>query len=1192
MFLKRIEITGFKSFAEKTSIDFAPGITAVVGPNGSGKSNISDAIRWVLGEQSARTLRGAKMEDIIFAGSESRKPVNFCEVSLTLDNSDGHLPVPFDEVTVTRRVYRSGDSEYLINQQTCRLKDVSELFMDSGLGREAYSIVGQGKIEEMLSTRPEDRRGAFEDAAGIVKFKFRRKEAERRLEETEQNLLRVDDILDELTQQAGPLEREAERAARFQALTEEHRLLDIGLLVVEIETLTERWKQAQEALAEVAARREERRLEFAAAEANLDAKRAQLETQRSASSAIQAQYVDAVELRQALQGRLDLLQERLTYTEERLAEQTAQETSLAGESAELAARAASLSNRLQELVAMREVKAAELEAASDAVNPAVKARLEEEIARLNEVYIDLHQQLAGHRNDAKAAEERVRSDEARRARAEAEREQLRQEADRWESVCAEKAMQLEEQRAAVGETVRQLDAGAETQHRLATAEAGCAAQLHRLDADIASLRSRRELLTELQAGYDGYALGTKTVLQLADKGRLQGIHGAVAGLFRVDKRFELAVETALGGALQNIVVAEEADARAAIDVLKQRHAGRATFLPLSVLRSRLLSGPERERAARVTGFLGLASELVATEAEFRPVAEHLLGNVVVADTLVHAGEIARALGYRVRIVSLEGDVVSPGGAMTGGSFQRKGPGLLGRSRELEEVEESIRRKLEERNRVLSQQRELREQLQQTEAQQRERVARRDELQETVHRLQSEWNDAKTRWEHAQDRIQAADWSLAELADGRSAWMEQKQAAEAAVQETTAEIERVGAALSRCRAQLQDREEHAAAHQSVLTALQVDLAKLEQECASVEQQRVEMQERTGRVSERRAQLQRELVALREQRVQTQTERMETEQRLSEVSNRLAELEAETGTVRHLLQELESGVLQSEREVRERQQQLTAADEQVHRVELQVERADVELDHALQRMGEAHHMTYEWARTHHALTVDPALARQRADQLRREISAMGDVHLGAVEEWQRLSERLAFLTRERDDLREAKDRLTAVIAELDDEMAKRFAEAFEQIRVAFQASFRQLFGGGRADLTLTEPADVLNTGIEVIAQPPGKKLQNLNLLSGGERALTAMALLFAILKVRPVPFCVLDEVEAALDEANVGRFAGQLRAFSHDTQFIVVTHRRATMEEADVLYGVTMQESGISSLIGVRLEEAEFDHESAG
>ncbi|WP_067931466.1 chromosome segregation protein SMC [Alicyclobacillus kakegawensis] len=1191
MFLKRLEILGFKSFANKTVVDFSAGITAVVGPNGSGKSNISDAIRWVLGEQSARSLRGAKMEDVIFAGSDSRRPVNFCEVSLTLDNSDNRLPVVFDEVTVTRRVYRTGESEYLINRKPCRLRDITELFMDTGLGREAYSIIGQGRIEEMLSTRPEDRRGPFEDAAGIVKFKYRRKEAERRLEETAANLVRIDDILAELRAQAGPLEAEAEKARQYNALAEELKRLEITLLVAEIQELQRRWQASSQTVQELSERRGQALAQVQLDEAALQSARQQFDAVAAAAGERQRQEVQAVEERQRLEGRAELMAERvqnLLQTVEDRRQQLAQQQA---ETAELEAEREGQADRLALLTAQLEAKNAELEAAAEAVHPDRRAQLEAEIEDLSSRLLEAHNRAAGLRNEVRAAQE-AKTGEARR------RERLVAERVRWEEEIARIDAQLAKVAAERADRARRLEEGKQLLavanqevKQAAEQEVAVVQHLHQVESKVSSLRSRLELLRDLEMGYDGYAAGVRTVLQAADKGRLGGIHGAVAGLIRVDKRLEVAIETALGGGLQNIVVDDEASAREAIGWLKRRQAGRATFMPLDVIRGRRLSEQDRQKVAGHSGWLGIASDLVECAEPYRRVVEHLLGNVVIAETLQAANEMARALAYRVRLVTLEGDVVSPGGLMSGGSHARRGPGLLGRTRERESVEAELAASLKQIEALQERQRALRKQAVAAQERQRQVGEEMTRLRSESAALEADLREWQARRQSAADRREAARWEAEQALESETSLREREAAAQAELADAEAQVEQVEKTLLSRRQELEQRTLEMAAAQERVTGLRIETAALSQEQRSLAQRVEELTRRIERGHERARELTSEMARLQDSIQRTRQEEAEVRERLADVRAALAEVEADLQSLHQAQLAAEQEVSLAEQRLRSAQQGLGAVDEQLRRAELAAERADAELQHALVRLGETHHMTYEWAEAQYPLSEPVDELRRRADEQERRMRALGDVRLGAIEEWERLSQRLQFLNQERDDLESAREQLVDLIEDIDREMAERFANTFAQIRQEFQTAFRQLFGGGRADLELTDSEDVLHSGIEVMAQPPGKKLQNLNLMSGGERALTAMALLFAILRVRPVPFCVLDEVEAALDEANVSRFARELRRFADDTQFIVITHRRGTMEEADVLYGVTMQESGVSSLISVRLG-GDGDMETAG
>ncbi|MCL6626684.1 MAG: chromosome segregation protein SMC, partial [Alicyclobacillus shizuokensis] len=1097
----------------------------------------------------------------------------------------------FDEVTVTRRVYRTGESEYLINRKPCRLRDITELFMDTGLGRESYSIIGQGRIEEMLSTRPEDRRGPFEDAAGIVKFKYRRKEAERRLEETAANLVRIDDILAELRAQAGPLEAEAEKAHQYNVLAEELKRLEITLLVAEIQELQRRWQASSQTVQELSEQRRQALAQVQREEATLQSARQQFDAVAAAAGERQRQEVQAVEERQRLEGRAELMAERvqnLLQTVEDRRQQLAQQQA---ETAELAAAREEQADRLALLTAQLEAKSAELEAAAEAVDPDRRAQLEAEIEDLSSRLLEAHNRAATLRNEVRAAQE-AKTGEARR------RERLVAERARWEDEIAKIDAQLAKIEADRADRAQRLEEGKQLlaaanqeAKRAAEQEVAVVQDLHQVESKVSSLKSRLELLRDLETGYDGYAAGVRTVLQAADKGRLGGVHGAVAGLIRVDKRLELAVETALGSGLQNIVVDDEASAREAIAWLKRRQAGRATFMPLDVIRGRRLSERDCQQVAGHSGWLGIASDLVECAAPYRRVVEHLLGNVVIAETLQAANEMARALAYRVRLVTLEGDVVSPGGLMSGGSHARRGPGLLGRTRERESVEAELAASLKQVEALRERQQALRKQAVAAQERQRQAGEEMTRLRAESAALEADLREWQARRQSAEDRREAARWEAEQVLESETNLREREAAAQAELADAEAQVEQVEKTLLSRRQELEQRTLEMAAAQERVTGLRVETAALSQEQRSLAQRVEELNQRIERGHERARELTSEMKRLQDSIQRTRQEEAVVRERLADVRGALAEVESDLQSLRQAQLAAEQEVGLAEQRLRSAQQGLGAVDEQLRRAELAAERADAELQHALARLGETHHMTYEWAEAQYPLLQPVDELRRQADEQERRIRALGDVRLGAIEEWERLSQRLQFLTQEREDLESARGQLVDLIEDIDREMAERFANTFEQIRQEFQMAFGQLFGGGRADLELTDSEDVLHSGIEVMAQPPGKKLQNLNLMSGGERALTAMALLFAILRVRPVPFCVLDEVEAALDEANVSRFARELRRFADDTQFIVITHRRGTMEEADVLYGVTMQESGVSSLISVRLE-GDGDMETAG
>ncbi|WP_054949917.1 chromosome segregation protein SMC [Numidum massiliense] len=1190
MYLKQLEVNGFKSFAVRTELEFVRGITAVVGPNGSGKSNISDAVRWVLGEQSARTLRGGRMEDVIFAGSDSRQAVNFCEVSLTLDNSEGELPLAYSEVTVTRRLYRSGESEYYLNKQLCRLKDITELLMDTGLGKEAYSIIGQGGIDEVLSTKPEDRRTIFEDAAGIVKFKTRKREAEQKLEETEQNLARLNDLLFELKQQRGPLAEQAETAEKYRKLESQLKTRDIGLYVYRITEVHSQW---QAAAAELKTREQEKvtaqtalsRIEAAMTQQKWQLQQldAQLETEQQALLA-------ASEAVEKAEGRRDVLAERernLAAECERLAEQ--KET--------LQQKRETAAAEVTRLTAACEQKAAEVadlerQLAAHSEQWGKRAyETEKTLERAKEQLAGLQQEVAALASELRHADDRERvSGERGEVLSEAHREQAAYVEQMTSQLAA-----LERRKAQASERLAaaraDFEAIAKRKNELARDSEAQLSALRAVEQKLHQLASRRDVLQELEADFSGFLQGVKEILQAEKRGKLSGVEGAVAELVTVPEALESAIETALGGALQHIVVNSEADGRACIAYLKQHRLGRATFLPLQVIRPRALAAGDRRRLDGEAGFVGVAVDLVSYDRAYENIISWLLGQIVVAKTLNDANRLARLLNYRYRVVTLDGDIVNPGGSMSGGSKFKRQANLLGRKRELESLTKELKRAEEERRRLqatVAQQGDARETLEaQLEAARKTgenlRLAEQQLASDCAHK-RSECRQAEEQFARLEQELQQV---TSERVNERQMRSELKQtlAAKRAQEE---ELSRDIARLTELLAEQQQAKEAASEH---VTSLKVALAKavqahehLLENCRRV----------AGEVDATDAALAR-LVAEGEALAAKVTdnaaeqkscgEQIEQLQREKEqVGERLKTLRTERADVQGKLTTRDAAY----REAQKKARRVAAA---FHELEVKVNRFDVNLNNWLNALSEQYELSFELAKARYAVPDDPEIAERDVRVLKDQLAALGDVNLGAIGEFRRLTERLQFLESQQQDLIEAKATLYEVIREMDAEMSERFNATFAAIRTQFHGVFRELFGGGRADLQLTDPEAPLTTGIDIVAQPPGKKLQHLSLLSGGERTLTAIGLLFAILRVRPVPFCILDEVEAALDEANIVRFANFLQEFSHKTQFIVITHRKGTMEAADVLYGVTMQESGVSKLVSVKLEERTADEEVA-
>lgn len=1185
MYLKRIELSGFKSFADKTELEFVRGITAVVGPNGSGKSNISDGIRWVLGEQSARSLRGGKMEDIIFAGSDARKAVNYGEVSLTLDNSDQSLPLEYNEVTVTRRVHRSGESEYFINKQACRLKDITELFMDTGIGKEAYSIIGQGRIEEILSTKSEDRRGIFEEASGIVKYKSRKKETEKKLHDTEQNLLRIHDLVSELEDQLEPLRAQSEKAVRYKELKEQLKKNEISMYVHQIEQIYAQWTEMNAKLEELRGLQEELAGFVSVHDAQLETHRWETRRLEEEIEKLQALLLQISEEFEKCEGHGEVLRERKKNYEANQAqlEQTIrqQEERRAEKESDLEAirlKLDSLSEELGRVQLMLKDEEGRLVGVAGGINSAEEDRLKSEL-------LETLNQMAGARNDIRYAEQQAEALARRMERVGDERRKWQEQQEQIKERQAKLEQRLAKTVEELADVRRRYMESAQSLKEKTSLSEEAQSVVRKLEQKLDALVSRRDTMREMANDYDGFMHGVKEVLKAKDRGDLHGIQGAVAELVKVPAHVEIAVETALGGALQHIVVDSEKAGREAIAFLKRRQSGRATFLPLDVIRGRSIPEAEQRHVRELPGFVGIAVELVAFDEKYRQIAGSLLGNVIIAETLEQANRIAARVQYRYRVVTLEGDVVNPGGSMTGGSQQKKTTSLLGRQRQIEEMDKEIAASEAQLGTLRGKSDSLRKEI----AALNKSI---DELRQAGETLRIEEQQIRASLEPLEHEAKQVGEQLALYgSDGESLEQELREL-ERRREAGLAELDKLQREEARLQEAIREAELQRKASESAKEELQSQLTDLKIKVASLSQEKQSEQDRERRTRQELAQLASELEASRGMLARLERDQAAHEQEsvrqiqlLNELKLRKQACAEELDLKRAERAEWLAKLEQEENKTREERNRLKSVEEQLHQTEVRVNRLDVELDNLLKKLAEEYELSFELAKERYPVPEDVPGTQAKVRELKRDISLLGDVNLGAIEEYQRVNERYQFLSAQKQDLIDAKTALYEVIREMDEEMAKRFKATFDAIRSHFVVVFSKLFGGGRADLILSDPSDLLGTGIEVVAQPPGKKLQNLQLLSGGERALTAMALLFSILHVKPVPFCVLDEVEAALDEANVARFAQYLREFSEVTQFIVVTHRKGTMEEADVLYGVTMQEGGVSKLVSVRLEDDE-------
>ncbi len=1186
MRLSKLEINGFKSFARKTEIEFEDGVTAIIGPNGSGKSNIADAVRWVLGVQSARALRGARMEDVIFNGTEQKKPLSYCEVSLTFDNADGKLNTEYAEVTVTRRVYRSGESEYLLNRTACRLRDIGELFRDTGIGKEGYSIIGQGRVEEILSNRSSERRNALEEAAGVMKYRVRKEEAERKLENTKKNLQRLQDILEELGNQVGPLAEQSEAAREFLRLRDELKEIEINVFLHQYDRLNERLCGLAATLGQLS----EEIAANAALESSLGADcAAEEERERAIGNSISELQNELLALSSGVEtksGESRVFRERME--------------NLLKERERLQARILESEARGRELSAG--IAAGEMQLSRNAAQQAAEREafgaLSEKLAGMAEEIEGKEALLEREKREMIEAMNRIADAKSMLSRFEAIRGTLEERLlaiDGEEAALLEKAAKLAAEyadaeaqfngaeagrRAAERARADAISALNETNQRMREAREAVRAMEQQAEAG----KSRLKVLEEMKRAHEGYYSSVRSVLRDSslDFELRKRIEGVVAELIRVPKEYETAVEMALGAALQNIVTPTEQDAKYVIEYLRRREYGRATFLPVSAMRPRLLEPTERE-TCRVDGFLGVASELVDYDAKYKGVFENLLGRTAIVRDLDAGIAINKKARGGFRIATLKGDIINPGGAMTGGSVQKREFSLIGREREIGELKkrmaalaEGLAAKTAEADAA--------------EASLSDANAAVEAAQDALHKKDVELATQREKLDiirkyvdEAHEALDGAALERAQIRDNIGDIDEQRRAAEAdrdGLEEgnyaTQEDIKRIQEALSALRSAYAGESERA-------TEQRVALMALEKEHAAAENENLRMQRElsalTSSVAEDKASVEDSLArfAAMQRELSTMDVDIDAERRAVEAhTERLHAMENERA--RHLaaVDELRSRrdtVAMELQDMRERR----------HRAELNQSRTEMELKTMQDRVWEEYELTYENAQPFRRQIAVTA-SHLRVDELKKAIRALGDVNVSAIEDYRNVKERYESLNTQCDDLIRAEADLRQLIAELTATMEAEFKRQFQRIGENFTTTFAELFGGGRAELILSDKNDILGCDIDIIAQPPGKKLQLLSLLSGGERALTAIALQFAMLKLKPTAFCILDEIETSLDEVNVSNFAEYVKRYSAGTQFILITHRKGSMEVCNTLYGVAMEEKGISKIVSARFNES--------
>ncbi len=1184
MYFKALEAQGFKSFADKVKLEFKPGITAVVGPNGSGKSNISDAIRWVMGEMSAKTLRGSKMEDVIFSGTQTRKPVGFAEVTIVMDNSDHSMPLDFEEISVTRRVYRSGESEYLINKSPCRLKDIYELFMDTGLGRDGYSNVGQGKIDEIISAKSTDRRHIFDEAAGITKYRYKKDEAVKKLGQSEENILRVSDILTEIEGRIGPLKTQSEKAKKYLALRENQKELEVNVWLHDIDKTESSLKQVAEKIAIVEGQMQDSTNKNQAAELQAEQIKQQLRELDAEMDSHRAAAYSAGNETVRLEGEINVLRTNIENHKNTIARRSAEKSiqmerisalmqTLQERSVQLDTHTAALTEGEKQLEALEEQLTAdtaalhELETQLETVRGSILEKKEQRSTNLA--------QITGSTELSNTLKERLEELQSQKTDAESALAQGRQTLQFLEENY--RKLQQEQQDAAAA--YQEKDARS---RQAQTAHTQLLRQRETTQTEYNTLSNKKHVLEELEKDYDGYSRSVKAVMTEYKRGSLQKrqIYGPVSSLIETDAKTTVAIETALGGAMNHIIVESPQDAKAAIAYLKQSSKGRVTFLPVSEMKPLTLQNAGQVQGAE--GYIGIAADLVKTQDRFSGIIRNLLGRTVVMDTIDHAIALAKTTGHRMKIVTLQGDLLNPGGSMTGGSVNRVS-GALSRSAGIKELEQSIatlseqilsldkqlpvlksqaetaaeaaaesqRSFFESKNRCTAGEMEC------THAQQQLR-----QLETACQNLESEWNSIITRTGHADQTAdtlaQQNDMLATELEtleqQNATLLLKQTELADScdkqqeAINEQKLRINSLQHDRQLCLERKQDTETELSSLQSGIQSGEVETAQLS----------AEMEQFYQTISQNEQEMQR----LRENKSKTETALEELTQKRSDIDTKLDEIDVQV------------------REYHEEQLKLQA---ELLRVQGQQEKLLSTKDDILAKLWDSYELTYSTAAPLRREVEDFSVYRKQLLEVRQQIKLLGPINVDAIEEYTEVKERYDFMSKQLEDLVEAKQSLEALIAEMTQTMTELFEEHFSKLCSTFQKTFRDLFGGGHAQLRLSDPEDILGSGIEIDVQPPGKKLQSITLLSGGEKAFTAIALLFSILQIRPTYFCIFDEIEAALDDVNVFRFADYLKNFSKHTQFIVITHRKGTMEAADTLYGVTMQEKGVTSLLSIDISD---------
>ena len=1184
MYLKSIEINGFKSFANRIVFKFNNGITGIVGPNGSGKSNVGDAVRWVLGEQSAKQLRGSKMEDVIFSGTELRKPQGFAYVAITLDNSDHKLPIDYNEVTVARRVYRSGESEYLINGVVSRLKDVNSLFFDTGIGKEGYSIIGQGQIERILSGKPEERRELFDEAAGIVKYKKNKATTEKSLESERENLARVNDILRELERQVGPLKEQSETARKYLIFKDELKKLDINAFLLDVDNNKEQLSDFEGKLAVVEEDGARLRQEFELAKDEYERIEAELEDYNGKLDEVKNEIHEKKLSNQKCEGEINVIEQQIIASKQNSDSITEQ---IDKAKADIARYKEALDGYYEEKLKLDE----RLDEADDVVDKANERyeSLKNKIADAEKEIENSKGEIIEYLNEGGTLKAKVGRYDTMLENIQLRKAQLNQrflenksDEEKYKAEKAsldEKVGSIDEKKSSLNAELARLKTALEDNTNAINDNQS---NIRNYNNSIVSLGSKKEALRNLTERYDGYGNSIRRVME--QKVRFPGIVGVVADIIEVGREYETAIETALGGSIQNIVTEDADTAKKMIAFLKQNKYGRATFLPIDTIavRQNMNSDAEHEN-----GVIGLASNLVSFDRKYQTIITHLLGRIYVVDNIDNAIRISRKYKQSLRIVTLEGELINPGGAMTGGTFKNSS-NLLGRKRELDEIDEQIE--------------ELKKKLAICEKQSVTLQADRDDIKnkrdladKELQQLNIEGNTYSLNLNQANAKLSEIERIYAGIGRENNEIEKQIKDINANKEELYNSNRKQEDAVKELEVRIDELEKQLVIDKKALEEAQENVSRLGIEFNTVKQQYDFILQNIKRVKAECQSADETLNSLNlrlsngSDEVRSLTEKINEARALVEENNRIIQIKEqklkEYAEAKEKLNESHKEFFNKRDQLSE---QINGLDKSAFKLNAAIEKLSEQSENLNNYMWEEYELTYNSAADFKDDTLsDITSLKREITAVKSKIKQLGDVNVNAIEDYKQVSERYTFLKAQHDDITKAEENLLNIINELDRAMREQFAEKFKEIRIMFSKVFKELFGGGKADLELVDDDDILETGIKIHAQPPGKKLQNMMQLSGGEKSLTAIALLFAIQSLKPSPFCLLDEIEAALDDSNVKRFAKYLNRLTKDTQFIVITHRKGTMEAADILYGITMQEKGVSTLVSVSMIEGELD-----